>query len=68
MEQNVKDLEKTPNLDSSNQVTFKLSQKLGEGTSATAATQASQAPSTSATCTTKGKEAMDIEQAPPQQK
>lgn len=62
MEQNVKDLEKTLDLDSFQQVTFKLSQQIGEGTLAATTTQASQAPSTSATGTAKGKEAMDAEQ------
>jgi len=41
MEQNVKDLEKTLDLDSYQQVTFKLPQQIGEGTSATAAAQPS---------------------------
>lgn len=62
MEQNVKDLEKTLDLDSCEQVTFKLPQKIGEGTSAAAATPLSQAPSSSTTGTTKGKEPMDTEQ------
>ena len=44
MEQNVKDLEKTPDLDSCEQVTFKLSQQIGEGTSAAIAAQPSQVP------------------------
>jgi len=34
MEQNVKDLEKILNMDSFDQVTFKLPQQIGEGTSA----------------------------------
>jgi len=62
MEQNVKDLEKTLDLDSCEQVTFKLPQQIGEGTSAVAAAQHGQAPSSSTTGTTKGKEPMDIEQ------
>lgn len=59
MEQNVKDLEKTLDIDSCEKVTFKLPQQIGEGTSAVAAAQPSQAPSSSTTGTTKGKESMD---------
>ena len=59
MEQNVKDHEKTLDLDSCEQLTFKLPHQIGEGTSAAAAAQASQAPSSSTTATTKGKEPMD---------
>lgn len=62
MEQNVKDLEKTLDLDSCQQVTFKLPQQIGEGTSAATTTQPSQAPSSSTTGTTRGKEPLDIEQ------
>lgn len=47
MEQNVKDLEKTLDLDSCEHVTFKLPQQIGEGTSTA---KASQAPSSSTTC------------------
>ena len=59
MEKNVKDLEKTLDLDSFQQGTFKLPQQIGESTLAATATQATQAPSTSATSTSKGKEVMD---------
>ena len=59
MEQNVKDLEKTLDLDSCEQVTFKLPQQIREGTSAAATSQASQTPASSTTTTTKGKETMD---------
>jgi len=62
MEQNVKDLEKTLDLDSFQQVTFKLPQQIGEGTSTAAASQAAQGLSTSTTCITKWKEVMDAEQ------
>jgi len=62
MEKNVKDLEKTLDLDSCEQVTFKLPQQIGEGTSAAAATPLSQAPSSSTTGTTKGKKPVDTEQ------
>ena len=61
MEKNMRDLEKTLDLDSSEQVTFKLPQQVGEGRSTTAASQASQERSTPATGTTKGKEVMDAE-------
>jgi len=62
MEQNVKDIEKTLDLDSFQQGTFKFPQQIKEGTSAAMATQATQAPSTSATGTLKGKEVMDTKQ------
>jgi len=55
MEQNVKDLEKTLDLDSFQQVTFKFPHQIGEGSSTVAASQAAQEPSTSAAGTTKGK-------------
>lgn len=62
MERNVKDLEKTLDLDSSDQVTFKFPHQVGEGTSTAVASQAAQGASTSATGTAKGKEPMDTEQ------
>ena len=62
MEKTVKDLEKTLDLDSCEQVTFKWPQQIGEGTSVVAAAQHGQAPSSSTIGTTKGKEPMDTEQ------
>lgn len=59
MEQNVKDIEKTLDLDSSEQVAFKLPQQIGEVTSAAAAPPPNQAPSSPTTGTTEGKEPMD---------
>ena len=60
MEQNVKDLEKTLDLDSCQQV-FKQPVQAGEGTSTAPKTQdVQQAPAT--TTTTKGKEKMDEQQ------
>ena len=61
MEQNVKDLEKTLDLDSFQQVTFKLPIQVGEGTSTATATQTVQQASTTTTATTKGKEVMDAQ-------
>ena len=49
MEQNVKDLEKTLDLDYFEEVTFKMPQQVGEGTSTDAASQAAQERSTPAT-------------------
>ena len=62
MEKNVKDLEKMLDLDSSEQVTFKFPQQIGEGTSAAAAAPLNQTPSSSTIGTTKGKEPIDTEQ------
>jgi len=62
MEQNVKDLEKTLDLDSFDQVTFMLPQQVGEGTSATIVSQATQDRTSPTIGTTKGKEVIDTEQ------
>ena len=62
MEKNVKDLEKTLDLDSFEQVTFKLPHQVREGPSTAAASQATQERSTSTTGIAKGKEVMDAGQ------
>ena len=62
MEQTVKDLEKTLDLDSCQQVIFKQPIQVGEGTSTAAAAQTTQQASTTTTTTTKGKEVMDVQQ------
>ena len=51
LEQTAKDLEKTLDLDSADQVNFKLPYQIEEGTSTAAASQATQGASTSATGT-----------------
>ena len=61
MEKNVKDLEKTLDLDSADHVNFKLPYQIEEGTSTATASQAAQGASTSAIGTTKGKEPMETE-------
>jgi len=62
MEKTVKDLEKTLDLDSFQQVTFKLPIQVGEGTSTATAAETVQQASTTTTATTKGKEVMDVQQ------
>jgi len=62
MEQNVKDLEKTLDLDSFDQVTFKLPQQIGEGTSTAAVSQAAQDRTSPIIGIEKGKEVANIEQ------
>jgi len=62
MEQTMKKLENTLDLDSFGQVSFKLPQQVGEGTSTAAASQVSQERTTPATGTKKGKEVVDTEQ------
>jgi len=62
LEQTAKDLEKTLDLDSADQVTFKLPFQVEEGTSTAVASQAAQGASTSATGTAKGREPMETEQ------
>ena len=64
MKQNVKDLEKTLDLDSFDQVTFKLPQQVGEDTSTAAVSQAAQDRTSSTIGTTKGKEVTDTKQQP----
>ena len=62
MEKNVKDLEKTLDLDSVQQVIFKEPHEVGEGTSTAASTPATQGPSTSTTAREKGKGIMGAEE------
>ena len=62
MLKNVKELEKTIDLDSVQQVPFKRPHSAGEGTSATRTAPVIQAPSTSAPVTDKGKGIMGAEE------
>lgn len=62
MEQTMKNMEKTFDLDSFGQVSFKLPQPIGEGTSTAAASQAAQERTAPAAGTAKGKEVVDTEQ------
>ena len=62
MQKNVKDLEKTLDLDSVQQVIFKQPHPIGEGTSNTTTAPATQAPSTTASGTDKGKGIMGAEE------
>lgn len=61
LEQTDRDLEKTLDLDSDDQVNFRLPYQLGEGPSTAASSQISQGASTSATGIAKGKEPMETE-------
>ena len=62
MQKNVKDLEKTLDMDSVQQVIFKPPHPLGEGTSATTTAPTTQAPSTTTPGTNKGKGIMGAEE------
>jgi len=62
MEKNVKIWKKTLDLDSFEQVTFKLPRQVGEGTSTAAVSQATKERTTPTVGTTKGKEVIDTEQ------
>ena len=62
MQKNVKDLEKTLDLDSVQQVIFKPPHPVREGTSATTTTPTTHAPSTAAPGTDKGKGIMGVEE------
>ena len=62
LEQTAKDLEKTLDFDSADQVTFKLPYQVEEGTSIAATSQVAQGASTSAKGIAKGKEPMETEQ------
>jgi len=62
LEQTPKDLEKTLDLDSADQVNFELPYQIEEGTSTAVSSQAAQGTSTSTTGSAKGKEPMEAEQ------
>lgn len=62
MQKNVKDLEKTLDLDSVQQVIFKQAHPIGEGTSNNTTAPSTQAPSTTTSGTDKGKGIMGAEE------